>query len=200
MDQPPIFSRIEERADAILFETQAGNVRTLPCVAADAGECEIVRRGTPAVLAADDVIDLMRRERVFFMDEAIFATTSCSAGDKQSHIGWDFGAHGRRLRLETDLRSRLGHDHEVFESQVFLEFLILAGRNGAFAPAVDQFSDAGLSLLGRAEVGNGFSGGSSGEKIKDFVDSLRQCHPTLHDIPLRAVIVTWPSSPEPCAF
>lgn len=134
------------------------------------------------------------------MEEAIFATTSCSTGDEQSHIGGDFSAHERRLRPETDLRSRLGHDHEVFEPQVFLEFLILAGRDGAFAAAVDQFSDAGLSLLGRAEVGNGFSGGSRGEKIKDFVDSLRQCHPALHDILRRAVIVTWKSSAEPSAF
>ena len=79
---PPIPPWMEQRADSVHFKTEAGDIGTLPRVAADASEGKVVRRGITAVLSTNDVIDLMWRERIVFMKQAILAMPSRAAGDE----------------------------------------------------------------------------------------------------------------------
>ena len=60
----------------------------------------------------------------------------------------------------------------MFETQVFLEFLVLGRRDSGFAAALDQLSNAGLRLLGGAKVGDALGRASGGEKVKDFIECL----------------------------
>jgi hypothetical protein len=93
MVPPSILSWMEQRADPIHFKTQAGNIGTLPSVAPDTSERKIIRRGAAAVFSTDDVIDLMWRKRVVFMEQAVLATPCRPAGDEQAQCGGNLVAH-----------------------------------------------------------------------------------------------------------
>jgi hypothetical protein len=54
------------------------------------------------VLPADDVIDLMGRKGISFVEQAVFTTPGCAAGDEQTDGGGDFVAHDT-FRIEDGL-------------------------------------------------------------------------------------------------
>jgi len=53
-----------------------GYIRSLLAVAQGAGIGQIVGPGTAAMLAADDVIDLMRKARILLVDQTVFAAVA----------------------------------------------------------------------------------------------------------------------------
>lgn len=69
---------MEKINDCSGLGVERGNVAALPRIAAKARIGEIIEIRPAAVLAANDVIYLMRRVRVIFMKKAIFATVGCA--------------------------------------------------------------------------------------------------------------------------
>ena len=70
-----------------------GNVAPLVPIAQNASVRQVVQGGGASVLAADDMVDLMRETGVIFMDEAVFATVVCAVGDFGSQSLADFTGH-----------------------------------------------------------------------------------------------------------
>lgn len=89
------------------------------------------------MLSADDVIDLMRRKRIILVEQAVLAAPGRPFGDEQTHGSGDLAGHGCRLRLKPNLCSCLRHDHQMLETKILLKFVVLGGRDLAFAPALN---------------------------------------------------------------
>jgi hypothetical protein len=60
MTGPPLATRVEQLSESAGSRIDAGDVGPLAIVAVHAGKSEVPHRGTPAVLAGDDVVDLER--------------------------------------------------------------------------------------------------------------------------------------------
>jgi hypothetical protein len=67
----PLVPRMEEPDERSAPGIDRANVATLPCVAPNAGIREVAGIRRSAVLTANDVVDLMRRIRIVFVEEAI---------------------------------------------------------------------------------------------------------------------------------
>lgn len=73
---------MKERGNAIRFWIDRRNVWPLFQVAMDASETEVFRVIGAVVLAADDVVDLMWKDRDLFGESAVFAQVSGMAANK----------------------------------------------------------------------------------------------------------------------
>ena len=73
---------MEERRQGAILATVAGDIRSFPRIAARACVGEVCEGGITTVFPADDVVNLVRLEGVFLMEEAIFASMPGSARDR----------------------------------------------------------------------------------------------------------------------
>src|ERR1035441_1372318 len=64
-------------------------------IAEYAGICQIVEGRSSTVLAAHDMIDLVRETSIVFVDEAVFATMSRAAGYASTDLLANVTSHGR---------------------------------------------------------------------------------------------------------
>jgi hypothetical protein len=69
---PPLAPRVKEGDNEASFGIDGGEVRSLLLVAPDAAQTEVVDVIGPLVLLSDDMIDLMREDRRFLREPAIF--------------------------------------------------------------------------------------------------------------------------------
>jgi len=69
------------------------DIRTLVTIAQDAGVSQIADTRGAAVLAANDVIDLVRKASVVRMHQAIFAPSTGSLYDQQARRFIDITSH-----------------------------------------------------------------------------------------------------------
>src|SRR5260370_4689768 len=83
------------------------------------------------------------------MIRTLHHTCQCGNGERtapetSSPIDADLGS-------EAELGPCLRHDHQMFEAEILLEFLVLGGRDFLFSSALDQPSYARPRLLPGAE-------------------------------------------------
>ena len=71
------------------------DVATLIAIAQNAGKRQILEVGNAAVLAAHDMIYLVRKASIGFVDKAVFATMSSAAGYVSTDLLADIASHGR---------------------------------------------------------------------------------------------------------
>lgn len=71
------------------------DIAPFAAIAKYAGICQIVEIGRAAVLAADDMIDLVAKPHVVFVDETILATISSPTGYFGAALLIDFTAHAK---------------------------------------------------------------------------------------------------------
>lgn len=81
---PTLAPRMKQAHDPPSLGVGRANIAPFPCVTPKAGISQIVGIRCPAVLAADDMVDLMRRIGILFVEEAILAAISRTFGDQSS--------------------------------------------------------------------------------------------------------------------
>ena len=69
------------------------DIRTLVTIAEDAGVRQIADTRGAAVLAANDVIDLVRKTGAVLMQQAVFASSTGSLYDKKARRRIDITSH-----------------------------------------------------------------------------------------------------------
>lgn len=74
MIRPAVTAGIKEPNSFSRARVDRSNVTPLVPIADHTGIRQVVRGGGTAVLATDDVVDLVREAGLLFMDEAVFAT------------------------------------------------------------------------------------------------------------------------------
>ena len=82
MISPPLAPRVEEADEGATLNVDRTDIASLPRVASETGICKIIEIRSPAMFAANDVVDLMRRIRIFFMQEAVLASIGRAFGDE----------------------------------------------------------------------------------------------------------------------
>ena len=92
---PGLPSRIEQ-SHRLSGCAQRGDVGSLVPVADGAGQSEVVRAGVPAMLPADDVIDLMTVAAEVFAQQAILATPARAFGHQAPDIAGNRPSHPPR--------------------------------------------------------------------------------------------------------
>ncbi len=75
---------MKERNDITARRLNPGEIRSLGCVAAVAGQGEIVRVIRPAMLLGYDMFNVMREATLFLPEQAVFTTVSGTLADKLS--------------------------------------------------------------------------------------------------------------------
>jgi hypothetical protein len=68
---PTVAPRVKETHERSGLTIERAHVAPLPCIASKAGESEIIDFRGPAMLAADDMVYLVWRIRIFFMKKAV---------------------------------------------------------------------------------------------------------------------------------
>lgn len=79
---PTIASRVKETNQLTGASVQGTDVAPLPHVAPQASISQIGGNGRPSVFAADDVINLMRRIGIVFVQQAVLASVAGTLGDQ----------------------------------------------------------------------------------------------------------------------
>lgn len=95
MISPAVASRIKESDGESRRSIDRSDIAPLVAIAENAGVCQIVEIGRAAVLAANDVIDLVRKTCVFFVEEAIFASIIRAAGYFGAKLLADLTGHAK---------------------------------------------------------------------------------------------------------
>jgi len=73
MAGPVVTPRVEQSYKLACLGIERANIASLPGIATETRKSEITDLRTPAVLATNEVIDLMRRIRIVLMKQAVFA-------------------------------------------------------------------------------------------------------------------------------
>lgn len=92
---PLIATRIEQQDRISGRRIDRSDVAAFIAVAEDAGVCQVLKIGGTTVLAAHDVIDLMRKTDIVLVDKAVFATMSSAGGYARADLPSDVSGHAR---------------------------------------------------------------------------------------------------------
>lgn len=95
---PAIRARVEQPAKAPRVWRESGYIGAFEAIAEDACQCEVAFECLSPVLFTDHVFDLATKERVVFVDEAVFAQTLRPIGNQAPQVRRDVATH----RLRTD--------------------------------------------------------------------------------------------------
>lgn len=95
---PPLAPRMKEGDNEAVLGVDGGEVRSLLQVTADATQTEVVHVVGSMVLLSDDMIDLMREDRRFLREPAIFAGSVGAPLDERPHIPRDRHEAARRVQ------------------------------------------------------------------------------------------------------
>ena len=95
MVPPTVFPGIEDGNHRSRARVDRGNVTTLMPITNDTGIGEVFGGGRTAVLAADDVVNLVRETSVIFMDETELAAPPRPLGHFGSQFLVDIASHER---------------------------------------------------------------------------------------------------------
>ena len=116
------------------------------------------------MLAADDVIDLMGESRIFFVNQAVFATPGCAFADMKAQFRADSLPIG-----EVQSGTGFGHAEDMFQFEKVVEFDGFFRREMRGFLTFDEVRNSGLSFGRRMEFGDFLGRRASGYEV----DKLR---------------------------
>jgi len=78
---PNLGARIKKRGQLTRRRIEGGNIGTFAPIAVHTSQCQVFGGGFAAVLLGNDVVGLVRKQRIVFVDATVFAATACSFSD-----------------------------------------------------------------------------------------------------------------------
>jgi hypothetical protein len=109
---PNVGTRIEQWGDRTRGSIDSAQIRAFPPIAVEAREREVAAHSVAAVLARQDMVNMMRQRNIILMQQAVLAPLLCTLSDAPTQRDGD--VNGRHMRL---LRRRGGKASPRFEEQ-----------------------------------------------------------------------------------
>jgi hypothetical protein len=82
MQRPLLPARVEQRNKLTRFRIDRSNVTAFPGVATQAGISEVLECGRPSVLPTNDMVNLVRRVGIIFVQKTVFTSVPGAFRDK----------------------------------------------------------------------------------------------------------------------
>lgn len=82
MLRPLLPARVEQRNKVARFRIDRSNVTAFPGIATQAGISEVLERGRPSVLPANDVVYLVRRIGIIFVQKTVLTSVPSAFRNK----------------------------------------------------------------------------------------------------------------------
>jgi hypothetical protein len=141
MPAPIIIPGVEQGDEYAGFQIFDPRGAPFPKIAADASVGEVQGDRFAAVFPAEDVINVVRVKGVVFVGKQYSDRRPArSAMKSRSRFG------RRSANGEIEPRASFGHDHEMLEQKIVLQFRLILRRDAAIFRLLDEFGDSLLSL------------------------------------------------------